>query len=262
MPVLTQKEGFMELGLTGSKAIVTGASRGIGRAIAQALASEGCDLGICARGAEGLEAARKDLEERGARVFSRAVDVSDANALRAFIAAAAAALGGLDVLVPNPSAATSGGEDAWRAHFEVDLMGSVTSVEAALPFLTKSDAASVVFIGTTAAVETFVGPTAYNALKGALVVHSNGLSQQLAGQGIRVNTVSPGPIFFEDGPWDLARQGMPEFYESTLQAVPMGRMGTPQEVASAVAFLASPAASFITGVNLIVDGGFTKRVNF
>ncbi len=252
----------MELGLSGRKAIVTGASRGIGRAIARALADEGCDLGICARGAEGLEQAVKDLEGRGARVFSRALDVGDGDALRGFVADAAAALGGLDILVPNPSSGGGDGEDAWRATFEIDLMGSVRSVEAALPHLSASDAPAVVFIGTTAAVETFVGPTAYNALKAAVVVHSNGLSQALSGQAIRVNTVSPGPILFEDGPWDQARQHMPEFYESTLADIPFGRMGTAEEVANAVVFLASPAASFITGAHLVVDGGFTKRVNF
>lgn len=252
----------MDLGLRGRKAIVTGASRGIGRAIAEALAAEGVDLAICSRNAEELEKARKDLEGRGVRVVARAVDVADGEALKAWIASAAEDLGGLDILVSNPSGGNGTDEKAWKANFEVDLMGAVRSVDAAVPHLSKSDAASVVFIGTTAAVETFMGPTSYNAIKAALITHANGLSQALGPRGIRVNVVSPGPIYFEGGAWDTIKQHMKPLYESTLATCPQGRLGTPEEVANAVTFLVSPAASLVTGVNLVVDGGYTKRVNF
>ena len=252
----------MDLGLRGRKAIVTGASRGIGRAIALSLASEGVDLAICARNPAGLEDARKQLEARGVRVFAQAVDVADGDALKAWIAAAALDLGGLDILVSNPSGGNGTDEKSWKANFEVDLMGAVRSVEAAVPHLAKSDAASIVFIGSTAAVETFMGPTSYNAIKAALVTHSNGLSQALAPRGIRVNVVSPGPILFEGGAWDTIQRHMKSVYESTLATCPQGRLGTPDEVANAVTFLASSAASLVTGVNLVADGGFTKRVNF
>jgi len=252
----------MDLGLKGMKACVTGASRGIGLAIARVLADEGADVAICARGAGGVESARKDLESRGVRVHAEAVDVREADQLRAFIARAAERLGGLDILVSNPSGAAGTGEDSWRSTFEVDLMGAVRSVEAALPALSKSRSPSVVFISSTAALETFMGPTAYNALKAALIVHSNGLSQALAAQKVRVNTVSPGPILIDGGSWDQIRKAAPQMYESTLAQIPLGRMGTDAEVARAVAFLASPASGFTTGVNFVIDGGFTKRVNF
>ena len=252
----------MDLGLRGKKAIVTGASRGIGLSIARTLADEGVDLAICARGVEPLETAGKELESRGVRVFTHAVDVADGEALKGFITDAAEELGGLDILVANPSAGAGAGEAAWRANFEIDLMGSVRSVEAATPALAKSDCGSVIFIGTTAAIETFMGPGSYNAIKAALVAHSSNLAQALAAQGVRVNIVSPGPVYFEGGAWAQIEKAMPQMYESTLKACPQGRMGTPEEVANAVVFLASPRASLITGAHLVTDGGVTKRVDF
>ena len=252
----------MDLGLQGRKAIITGGSRGIGLAIAQTLADEGCDLAICSRGAEGVEAAAKALEAKGVRVFARAVDVGDKAALEGFVSEAIADLGGLDLLVSNPSGGNGVDEASWKGNFEVDLMGAVRSVGAAVPALAKSDAGSVVFISSTAALETFMGPTSYNAIKAALITHSNGLSQALAPQGIRVNTVSPGPIMIEGGAWDMIRKHNSAMYDGTLQQIPGGRMGSAQEVADAVAFLASPRSGFTTGVNLVIDGGFTKRVDF
>ncbi len=252
----------MDLGLKGLKAIVTGGSRGIGRAIAGLFADEGADVAICARTKKGVEAAKKDLEARGSKVVGEAVDVSDGDALKGFVSSAIATLGGLDILVSNPTGGNGTDEAAWRANFEVDLMGAIRSVEAATAALSESENASVLFVSSTAALETFVGPTSYNAIKAALIVHSNGLSQALAPQGIRVNTISPGPILIEGGSWDRVKKTVPKRYKSTLEQIPTGRMGTADEVARAAAFLASPAAAFITGVNLVIDGGFTKRVNF
>ncbi len=256
------RKGHMDLGLDGRKALVTAASRGIGLAIAQTLADAGCDLAICARGEGGLETARKDLEARGARVFTRSVDVADGVAFKAFVEEAAAELDGLDVYVANASAGAGQGESAWQANFEIDVMGAVRGVQAALPSLTASDAASVVFIGSTAALEFLGVPQAYNAMKAALIAHAGDLSQALAGQGVRVNVVSPGPIYFEGGNWEMLKQAMPQIYEGALAQCAIGRMGTPEEVARAVVFLASPAASLITGANLVCDGGFTKRSPF
>lgn len=252
----------MDLGLIGKKAIVTGASRGIGFVIAQTLASEGVDLAICARGADGLETAVKDLQSRGRKVFSRAFDVEDGDTLRAFVEESAEQLGGLDILVSNPSGGNAGGEESWKSNFEVDLMGCVRSFEAATPSLLKSDSASVIFISSTAAVETFMGPTSYNALKGAVVIHANGLSQTFGPQGIRVNTISPGPVYFEGGSWQMIEKNMPDMFKEALKGCATGRMSTAEDVANAAVFLASPTGGNITGVNLIVDGGFTKRVNF
>jgi len=252
----------MDLGLKGKRAVITGASRGIGRSIAETLADEGANLAICARGAEGVEAARKELEKKGVRVFAKAVDVANGDALRGFIEESAQALGGIDVLVSNVSAMSGQGEASWKANFEVDLMGTVRACEAAMPHLVKSGQGSIVVIGTTAAVETFGPPGAYGALKAALVNYASNLAHAVAGKNVRVNLVSPGPVYFKGGAWEMIQKAMPPFYEQTLKACPQGRMGTPEEVARAVAFLASPAASLITAAHLITDGGFTRRVNF
>lgn len=252
----------MDLGLAGRRALVTAATRGIGLAVARLLADQGADVALCARGAGGLEAARQDLEARGARVFAKALDVGDGEALRSFVREAAEALGGLDVLVCNASAGGGMGEVAWQANFDVDLLGSARAVEAALPWLQESEAASVVFLSSTAALEYLGVPQPYNALKAALVTHACDLAQALAPQGIRVNVVSPGPITFEGGSWELIRKAMPAIHERALAQCALGRMGTPEEVARAVVFLSSPAASYVTGANLVVDGGFTKRVAF
>lgn len=252
----------MDLQLKGRKALVTGASRGIGRAIANRLAAEGCALALCARGDDGLRAVLPELEAQGAQVHCGAVDVSDGNALRRFVTEAVEALGGLDIFVHNASAFGGTDEEGWRGMFDIDLMGAVRGVDAAMPALGKSDAASVVFIATTAAVEAFRGPRAYNAVKAALIAHANSLSQALGPEGVRVNSVSPGPIYSPDGPWGRVEKNDPAFFEATKRGVALGRLGTPEEVANAVAFLASPAAAFITGANLIVDGGFTRRVQF
>ena len=252
----------MDLGLSGKRALVTAASRGIGLAIARQLADDGADVAICARSEGGLETAQKDLEQRGVRVFARAVDVSDGAALKAFIADAAGALGGLDVFVSNASAGGGIGEPAWQASFEVDVMSAARGVEAALPFLAKSESGSIVFIGSTAALEYLGVPQPYNAMKAALIAHAGDLAQALAKQGIRVNTVSPGPIYFEGGNWETIKNAMPAIYQGALAQCAIGRMGTPEEVARAVVFLASPAASLITGANLVCDGGFTKGHHF
>jgi NAD(P)-dependent dehydrogenase (short-subunit alcohol dehydrogenase family) len=248
----------MDLGLGGKKVVVTGGSKGIGRAIAKLMVAEGASVAICARNGDEVEAAVADL---GNSAIGAAVDVSDKDALQGWITSVAEQMGGIDILVPNVSA--GGGqmdENGWKANLETDIFGTTRAIEAAMPSLQASNAASVVMIGTTAAVEDFLGPQTYNAMKAALIVHGQGLAQSLASSGIRVNTVSPGPIMIEGGAWDFIQNNLPDIYNATIAGQPTGRMGTADEVANAVAFLASPAGSWVTGVNLIVDGGFTKRV--
>lgn len=256
----------MDLGLQGKRAAVTGASRGIGRAIAERLAAEGCAVAICARDAAGVAAAARAIGEStggNAEVAGTAVDVGDAAAMRRWIDDTAAAFDGLDIVVANVSALSVGAdEDSWRRAMEVDMLGTVRLVEAAMPHLEASDCGAVVAVSSTAALEAFGGPRPYNALKAALINYMSNLATIAAPNGVRANTVSPGTIYFDDGVWGDRKREQPGVYEWALGQNPMGRMGTPEEVARAVAFLASPAASFITGANLVVDGGLTRRVQF
>lgn len=251
----------MDLGLGGKKAIITGGSRGIGRAIAEHLAAEGVDVAICARKDDGLKAAVASLQQKGVRACSRVVDVSKADEYKAFITEAAETLGGLDIFIHNVSAMVGQGEEGWMKSFQIDMMGAVRGAEAAQPYLEKSPAGSIIFIGTTAAVENFGPPNPYSAMKLALLAYTNDLGQALARKGIRVNTVSPGSIYFKGGAWDRVEKGMPEYFEQVKKSIPFGRYGTPEEVARVVVFIASPAASWVTGTHIIVDGGQHKGVD-
>ena len=253
----------MDLGLSGARVIVTGASRGIGRAIAQAFAEEGADLAVCARTPEPLARAARELCETGAKVFSRDLDVTDHDALPSFVDEAVTALGGLDVLVSNVSGGSAATADQWERGFDADLMPFVRLTEAARPHLVASErGGSVVLVSTTSALHTTVpaGPRAYGAVKAALNHHASSLARAWAPDGVRVNTVSPGPTEFPGGGWERRREDDPEFYEDVRRRIPYGRLGRPEEVARSVVFLAGPAAAYVTGQNLVVDGGFLDRV--
>jgi 3-oxoacyl-[acyl-carrier protein] reductase len=253
----------MDLGLKGKKAIVTGGTRGIGRAIASLLAAEGCDVAICARHKDAVEETVATLGRAGIRATGGAVDVADLPALRRWVGEAAETLGGLDIFVANVSALAQGmDEEAWRKGFEIDVMGTVFGIEAALPLLEKSEAGSIVVVGSTAMAEVYGPNRSYAAVKATLIPYVKGLARNLATKNVRANVVSPGNVFFEGGVWDISRQRNPEMFGQMLARNPTGRMGTPEEVANAVVFLASPRASFITGTNLIIDGALTQRVQF
>jgi len=252
----------VDLKLKGNKALITGGSKGIGRAIAEALAAEGCDVAICARNQAEIDAAVASLSAKGVKAIGSSVDVGDGDALKGWIQSSAEALGGIDCLVSNVSGGNAPGEAGWRANFEFDLLGTVRCVEAALPYLEKSSNASIVMISSTAALEKFIGAGAYNALKAALIQYSGALAQDLGAKGIRVNAISPGPIMIEGGAWDRIRTHMTPFYDATVAEIPVGRMGTAEEVAAQIALLASPLGAFTTGANVVIDGGFTKRIQF
>ena len=256
----------MDLELGQKRVLVSGGSRGIGRAIAERFVREGSSVGICARDPAGVTttvAALRSHAAEGALVWGAAADVADTAAISAWVEHAAEALGGVDIVVANVSALAGAPDEAsWRQGMEIDVLGTVRLVEAAMPHLERSTAASIVAIASTAALEAFGGPRPYNAVKAAVINYMSNLATVCAPKQIRVNTVSPGTIYFAAGVWGQRRREQPEIYAAALANNPLGRMGTPEEVANAVAFIASPAASFITGANLVVDGGFTRRVQF
>ncbi len=251
----------MDLGLSGKKALVTGSTKGLGRAIAETLLVEGASVAICARNADEVKSAVTELSAKGTVVGS-AVDAADSAALRAWVASSAEQLGGIDIYVHNTSGKPARKLDGWINNFTIDLMALVHGVEEATPHLVAGGG-SLISIGTTATAEHFgPGSGSYSALKSAVTNWTLGQAQVLGAQGVRCNVVSPGPIFVSGGDWDMIKQHMTPFFESTEKAHPGGHMGNPEDVADAVAFLASVRAKHINGVNLTVDGGFLKRIDF
>ncbi len=253
----------MNLGLEGLNAVVTGATKGIGRAIAETLAAEGANVSICARNAAEVEATVAALQAHGVKVHGAALDVADGAALKAWVEASAAAFGGVDIAVANVSALAIGQDEAsWQREFEVDMMGTVRLVNAAMPFLEKSGRGAIVAVSSVSGREVDFAAGPYGTFKAALIHYVQGLAFQLAGRGIRANTISPGNTYFPGGVWEQIKTGNPALYAQALALNPTGRMGTPQEMANGAVFLASPAASFITGTNLVIDGALTRGVQF
>ncbi len=251
----------MDLGLRGLRAIVTGGSKGIGRRCAELFAAEGAHVALCARDAAEVAATVAALEAKEVTAFGRAADVADRPALEAWVAASATALGGIDMVVANVSAlAVDDSEEAWRRGFETDLMHTIRTVGAALPYLEASKSASITIISSVSGREIdFTGP-AYGAFKAALVHYAQGLAHRLAGKGIRANTVSPGNTYFAGGIWQWIERNNPTLFAEALALNPTGRMATPEEIARGVVFLASPASSFTTGTNLVIDSALTRGV--
>jgi 3-oxoacyl-[acyl-carrier protein] reductase len=251
----------MDLGLKGLNALITGGTKGIGRHCAEIFAAEEANVAICARDSAGVTETIESLKAKGVTAIGRGVDVADKHALKSWVADSAAALGGIDIVVANVSAlAVADDEAAWEAGFGVDMMHSVRVVNASMPFLEKSRAASITLISSVSGREIdFTGP-AYGAFKAALVHYAQGLAVKLAPKGIRANTVSPGNTYFEGGIWQNIEQNNADLFADALGMNPMGRMATPDEIARGVVFLASPASSFTTGTNLVIDGALTKGV--
>lgn len=251
----------MDLGLTGKKVLVTGSTKGIGRAIAEAFLAEGAKVAICARNADEVASTVAELSKRGT-VVGAAVDAGDATALRAWVASSAEQLGGIDAYVHNTSGKPARKLEQWINNFNIDLMALVHGVDAATAAL-AAGGGSVISISTTATAEHFgPGSGSYSALKSAMTNWTLGQAQVLGAQGIRCNVVSPGPIMVQGGDWDMIKNAMPPFFEATQKSHPGGQLGEPSDVANTVVFLASQAARHINGVNLTVDGGFLKRVDF
>jgi 3-oxoacyl-[acyl-carrier protein] reductase len=253
----------MDLGLKGARVLVTGSTKGIGKAIAETFAAEGANVGICARNQADVDSTVAALKAKGVAAFGGAVDVSDGPALKAWVNDMASKLGGVDAIVSNVSALAIGqDEESWQKEFSTDMMGTVRLVDAAMPYLEKSAAAAIVTISSVSGREVDFASGPYGTFKAAIIHYTQGLANQLAAKGIRANSVSPGNTYFEGGVWNMIKDNNPELYKTALALNPTGRMGTPQEMANAVVFLASRAASFITGTNLVVDGALTRGVQF
>jgi len=251
----------MDLGLKGKRAVITGGSKGIGRAIAAGFAGEGASVSICARNADEVGTTVAALKAKGGNAFGQALDVADGAALARWIASSAQELGGIDALVCNVSALAVGDSaETWEKSFRVDMMHTVNAVAAAVPFLEKSSCGSIVLISSVSGFEVDFAAGSYGALKAALIHYAKGLSRQLVGKGIRVNCVSPGNTYFDGGIWQKIEKNMPDLYTSTLKVNPTGRFGTAAEVANGVLFLSSPVASRISGTNLVIDGALTVAV--
>lgn len=255
----------MDLGLSTKRAIVTGGSRGIGKAICDGFIVEGASVSTCARGQEALDKSVQGWRDQGGTAFGRALDVTNKDEFDHWLNESAEQLGGVDVFVSNVTTRiNSKGIERWQDTFEVDLLQHIRAVESVLPHLQKGKDASIVIIASIASVMAANMPseTEYGTMKAALISYGAQLAQKLGKEGIRVNLVSPGPIFHEGGFWEMVKQQQPDLYKRAEAVSVFNRLGTAKEVANTVCFLASPAASNITGVNLRVDGGAIKTVNF
>jgi 3-oxoacyl-[acyl-carrier protein] reductase len=248
----------MDMQLKGQKALIIGGTRGIGRATARLLAAEGATVAFCGRG---KDAADKLAAELPGSIGFVADAGGDGPAFRAAVGDAIGKLGGLDILVTCQTASGMKFDEAgFRENFEVDVVGTYRAIEVALPFLKESKNGNVVNIASIAALEEFGGPQSFNSMKTATIVYLHQLAHAHA--PVRFNSVSPGPIYEKEGPWGWVEANMPEVFEGTRKSIPAGRYGTPEEVAVAVAYLASPAAAFVSGTNLVIDGAAKKAVQF
>jgi 3-oxoacyl-[acyl-carrier protein] reductase len=246
----------MQIDLAGKRAVITGGSRGIGRAIALNCAEVGAAVSICARGAEGLVSVRGEIAAHGVKAHAQACDVADPAALEGYIAAAAEALGGIDILVCNASGfGTSNDEAGWARSIDVDLLGTVRAIRAAVPHLEQSGSGSIINISSISGLRASARTPPYGAVKAALIEYTLTEAALLAKKGIRVNCIAPGSVEFPGGSWEKRRLENSPVYASVLRSIPFGRLGHPEEIANVALFLASPLASWVTGQTISVDGG-------
>jgi 3-oxoacyl-[acyl-carrier protein] reductase len=246
----------MQLAFDDKRVIVAGGSRGIGRAIAMAFAEAGAHISICARGAEDLQETAAAIAGRGVTVHSGVCDLADQDAIVAYIAAATAALGGLDILVNNASAfGASDDEASWSRSFSIDVMAIVRASRAAIPCLDKAGGGAILNIASISGYRASARTVPYAAVKAAVINYTMSQALVLAPKKIRVNAIAPGSIEFPGGIWEQRKASDPRLYDQILRAIPWGRLGRPEEIASAALFLCSDLASWVTGQTLTVDGG-------
>ena len=249
----------MNLGLDGKVAMISGGSRGIGRAVAAGLAAEGCRVSLCARGSEGLDEAVRELRRRGAEAAASAVDVTDEDQARRWLEETRSRFGEVDILVNNVGGSRPGGDltasgNDWRGGFDLNFFSALGLCRLAAPSMRERKRGCVINVASIYGRE-WGGPMTYNAAKAALISLSKEMARELAPHGIRVNSVAPGSILFPGGSWDRRRKEDPEGIAAFVEReIPAGRFGTPQEVADVVVFLASERASWISGACINVDG--------
>lgn len=254
----------MDLGLKGLNVLVTGGTKGIGRRAADIFAAEGANVSVCARSAGEIEQTVASLKAAGVKAFGQAIDVGDKAALENWVQESAKTLGGIDIVVANVSAlaAAEDTEASWQAQFDIDMMHTVRTVNASLSHLEQSKWPSIVIVSSVSGREIDFTSPAYGAVKAALIHYAHGLAHKLAPKLIRVNSVSPGNVYFKDGIWHYIEQNMPDLFKQALALNPTGRMATAEEIGRGIVFLASPASSFTMGTNLVIDGALTKGVQF
>jgi 3-oxoacyl-[acyl-carrier protein] reductase len=253
----------MDLGLKGLKAILVGANGGIGRQVALVLADEGCDVAVCGRSQGKVDKVAGELAGKAVKSYAAALDVTDAQAVPAFVEKAAMELGGCDIFISFTS--VNPGEDtdaAWQLVLDTDILPMRRGIAAALPFLRNSKNGAIICMSSTGAVEEFMGVQPYNALKAAVIAYCAAQSQALAPEGIRVNCFTPGPVWTDDGPWPQIKEAVPDLYNSIFSQLPMGKMTSGADLAKTIAFVASPTCGTMTGANIVVDSGLTKRIQF
>ncbi len=245
----------MELGLAGKRALVTGASRGIGSAIADALAAEGVRVALAARTAADVEAAAQRLREQGAEAVALTGDLTLAADVERVVQEAAAAFSGLDILVNNVGGGMGGNTDeAWQYTFDINLNAAVRASRAVTPLM-QAQRHGVILIVSSVSGWQVGGSPQYNAAKAAEIMYARSLAKELGPDGIRVNAVSPGSIMFAGGGWARRKERDPEGIAAFIaNDMPLGRFGTPEEIANVCVFLCSDRASLVTGANIAVDG--------
>jgi len=254
----------MDLGLRDKNVLITGATQGMGRRTANLFALEGANVAICSRSPESVNKAVKEISALAdGQIIGAPCNIKNKEEYESWIEKMVEELGGVDIFIPNVSA--GGGADSeknWWKNFEVDVLGTVRGAETVIPYMEEQEAGVITILCSTAAIETFAVLQPFNAMKAALITYAKQLSQEWGHKNIRVNAVSPGPIHFDGGAWDMIKTSSERFYERTEKTHALGRLGTPEEVANCIVFLSSPAANWVTGVNFVVDGGYTKRVQF